>query len=338
MNQNKLFRLWLCGFLILLSALTGCSTTTNNNTYYGGQTVVYQEPDPYPSPDAILERYFTPELISEMESDAGPIIRQYGVNVFSTSMYGRACISGSVNLKDVFDARIAANYETFLKYAWEEFGLKRGDRAAFYERFAEAANQFFLDFGYDAVLFRPDELNPVFTDPVNDTWLFVRDYPSNTYDIYYSSRVQNRRMAIEGGLKMRAMTATDELYYSNWAYYIPQEGAEYTPFVAPKSETPATYPAQDPYELYGTRSIGPSNYVPQDATPEQLALREEWGIVPTALQNRVVAVCGWKNETYAPDMVTNGFSFLNRPLSSTWGGWGLYLLPLDAAFWEDPNQ
>jgi len=330
----------LQGLFLLLAlglAFAGCSyNTTNNNPV---RTVVQnQESDPYPSPDAVLDQYFSHELVAQMRADAEPILRQYGVNVFSTSMYARACISGSVNIKDTFDARIPANNEIFLKYAWENFGLRREDRLAFFERFAEAANQFFLDYGYDSVLFRPDELNPVFTNPVNDTWIFVRDYPSNFYDIYYSARLQHRRMAIQGGIKMRALAPADPLFYANWVFYIPQAGAAYSPFVSNREDVEQVYPAQDPYELYRTRAIGPSNYVPQNATQEQLDLRTAWGITPCALSNRVVSACGWKNEDYAPDMVTNGISFLNRPVSSTWGGWGLYLLPLDATFWQNPNR
>jgi len=304
--------------LILLSQ-TGCG---DDGTVPCPTPVPTQTPASiFPTSDQILAQYFTPEEVLQMRRDAAPIVAQYGgLNVFSTSHYGRKFITGTANIKDIFDARIPENYEIFKKYAWDNFGAK----TAYFERYAEAANAFIAEFEYDAVLFHPDELHPVFTDPVNDTWLFLRDAPTNEYDIYYSSRVINREITITGGFSMRALTPEDPLGISDWMYYVPKDGSNYIAY-NPGNINIASVPRL---------SIGPSNYIPQDASQEALNKRSLYGIISSNLSSRTIEVGGWKDENYIEDMVTNGISFRDNPDSSTWGGWGLYLLPLDKEFWE----
>jgi hypothetical protein len=355
-----------CAILILLLLITGawlpltggCSGSSNDS----GAACYYNNTAPSPSPSSIYPPsaqvaacYFPPDLVQSMKSDAAPIIASYGgMNVFSTAQYSKAFLVGTVTIKDVFDARIPLNYEIFSKYAYDNFGIRlkspserqaafRADAATpspspsattspspspslppYYLRYAEAANKFITDFEYDAILFRPDELHPIFTDPVNDTWLFVVDHPTNSADIYYSTRVQNRSIGITGGLAMRAMTSQDPLYSADWMYYIPNENvANYTPYVMSAKSC-------GPQEKLVSQT---SNYVPLDASPAAIAKRTQYGIVSSPLSNQSLRAGGWKNQNYINDMVTNGVSFQNAPLGGTWGGWGLYLLPLDEKFW-----
>ena len=314
----KIFPLILLTFVLFIIQ-TGCS---DDGTASYPTPVPTQTPaSSYPGPEEVLNHYFTAEQVAEMKADAEPIIAQYdGLNIFSTCHYGRKFITGTANIKDVFDARIPVNQEIFEKYAWDNFGSK----GAFYERFAEAANAFIEEFEYDAVLFYPDELHPVFTDPTHDTWMILRDAPTNEYDIYYSSRVVNREIAVTGGLKMTPLTPEDDLGISNWVYYIPAEGSDYIAFTEGDIAI-ANIPRI---------SIGPSNYVPQDASQGAINRRNLYGIIPSDLSNRQIKVGGWKNELYIEDMITNGISFTNDPNSGTWGGWGLYLLPLEKEFWD----
>ncbi|MEQ8170870.1 MAG: hypothetical protein ABRQ38_18420 [Candidatus Eremiobacterota bacterium] len=275
----------------------------------------------YPTSDQVLDQYFTAAQVEKMRNDAKPITGSYGgINVFSTAQYGRRFITGTGHVKDIFDARNPVNYEIFRKYAWDNFHVEK----AYYERYAEAANKFIAEFEYDAVLFHPDELHPVFTNQ-SDTWMLLRDAPTNTYDIYYSNRMLDRRIAISGGMKMRALTQNDPLGISDWMYYVPADGTDYVAY------TGGSIPAA---ELTAS-STGTSNYVPQDPSPEAIAKRSQYGIIPCdKLSNRDIKIGGWKNENYADDMVKYGMSFTNNPNSSTWGGWGLYVVVLDKEYWE----
>jgi hypothetical protein len=275
----------------------------------------------YPSSDQVMAQYFTQEQIEKMRNDARPVIGSYGgINVFSTAQYGRRFITGTGHVKDIFDARNPVNYEIFRKYAWDNFQVEK----AYFERYAEAANKFISEFEYDAVLFHPDELHPVFTGQ-SDTWMLLRDAPTNNYDIYYSNRMLNRRIAVSGGMKMRALTENDPLGISDWMYYVPADGTDYVAYNG----------GNIPAAALTASSIGTSNYVPKDASPEAIAKRKQYGIILSEkLSNRDIKIGGWKNENYADDMVKYGISFTNNPDSSTWGGWGLYVLVLDKEYWE----
>lgn len=363
-NRSAITIILLCAVCAVLSSIGGCSGSggsESNVTYDSLGSSASASPTPtsiYPPSAQVTSYYFPADLVSQMKSDAAPIISSYeGLNVFSSSMYAKAFIEGTVTVKDIFDARIPVNYQIFCKYAYDNFGVRlkpmkasqmavRADQASpsptvspssspspspspsstpYYLRYAAAANQFIADFEYDGILFRPDELHPIFTNPDTDTWLFVVDHPTNSADIYYSTRVQNRSIGITGGLAMRAMNTQDPLYAEDWMYYVPNESvSNYSPYVK-SSKCPC--PQQ---KLVSATS----NYVPQDASAAALARRSQYGIVPSPLSNSTLRVGGWKNQQYIQDMVTNGISFSNAPTSGTWGGWGLYLLPLRKDFWQ----
>lgn len=334
-NQKNHFTLFAMVFLLFISMFycgcgnSGSSDSGNWVSSEQASSIAVPSPVPssiFPSAQQIISTYFNQDTVRQMQIDAAPIKAMYnGLNVFSTSMYNTTYITGTVSIKDVFDARIPENYEIFQKYAYDNFGTK----LYFFERFAEAANKFMLDFQYDAVLFRPDEMHPVFTDVNNDTWMFLRDYPSaecqQKYTRFYSSRVQNRKIAITGGMKLRMIQPTDALYSSYWMYYIPDTGATYISYVATSAASG---------EQFAEKDTGPSDYVPQNATSEAINKRRNYGIIESSLSNRTLTAGGWKNSANAQDMVNNGLTFNNNPVSSTWGGWGLYLLPMDTAFWK----
>ncbi|MDQ7822187.1 MAG: hypothetical protein RDV48_05270 [Candidatus Eremiobacteraeota bacterium] len=330
MNKPRLpLSLFLVLPLLLGLIIAGCSNTTSDSAFnYIGETVVTPSPtplSPYPSSSEVLAYYFPSDIVNKMKADSAPFIAQYGgLNVMSTSMYGRAFITGTASIKDVFDARIPQNYTIFQRYAYDNFGIKA--TPYFYERYAEAANKFIQECGYDAVIFHPDELHPVFTDPTTDTWMLLRDCPTNSADIFYSTRVTDRKIAIQGGVEMKMMTATDPLYSKDWMYYVPNNVNDYTPYAAPSK-------AQEVQEKL---TFATSNYAPQDASADALNKRVSLGIVESPLlSNKTIQVGGWKQASLAQDMVTSGISFRNNPNSGTWGGWGLYVLALDARYWTE---
>lgn len=323
LKKDKILKIMFYKYLFILFILlliqSGCSD--DPSTAFQPAVPTPTPASIYPSADEVLAQYFTQEEIQQMRNDAAPLIKQYGgINIFSSAQYGRKFITGTANIKDVFDARIPQNYEIFKKYAWDNFGEKN----AYYARYAEAANAFIKEFEYDAVLFHPDELHPVFTDSVNDTWILLRDAPTNELDIYYSSRVINREITITGGMEMVPLSPDEFLGVSHWMYYIPAEGSNYIAYT-PGDINIASIPKF---------AIGPSNYVPVDASPDAINKRNLYGIIPSNLSNRQVKVGGWKNEEYIEDMVNNGISFSNNPEGGSWGGWGLYLIPLEKDFWE----
>ncbi len=317
---------FIAGILIFTFLAGGCGTTGGDaGVSYNGTTVVTALPvSIYPSPDEVIATYFTAAQAAEMQRDAAPLLAAYpGVNVLSTCQYGRRFIAGTAYVRDIFDARVPRNYEMFTRYAWDNFGAK----LAYYERFAEAANKFIVDFDYDAVIFRPDELHPLFTNPATDTWMFLRDTPTVTYDFIYSARVEQRSIRYQGGLKMRPIKQGEPLYSSRWMYYVPAEGTDYVAY--------GPYDGAVAADEEPRVTTGPSDYVPHDSTAATKQKRLDYGIVECPLSNRIIEVGGWKDEARAEDNVKNGFSFKNNPISNTWGGWGFYVIPLDAAFWAE---
>jgi len=348
-DRSMILIFLLCVTCALIPLMGGCSSSGSDSdvSYSSSESVASPSPSSvYPPSAQVSTYYFPPDLVSQMKNDTAPIISSYnGMNVFSCAMYSKAFIEGTVSVKDLFDARNAVNYQIFCKYAYDNFGVRlkplhyrkmifRADQPSpspspslppYYLRYAQAANQFIQQFEYDGILFRPDELHPVLTNPDTDTWLFVVDHPSNIADIYYSTRVQNRSVTITGGLDMRAMNSQDPLYLEDWMYYVPNEDvANYSPYVT----TGKSLCHQE--KLVAQTS----NYIPADASAAAVARRSQYGIVPSSLSNSSFSVGGWKNQQYINDMVTNGISFPNNPAGGTWGGWGLYLIPLDKRFWE----
>lgn len=356
-NRSAILIFLLCVVCVLIPLMGGCSSSGSDSNVSYSSSEAAASPTPssiYPPSAQVSAYYFPASLVEQMKSETAPIISSYnGMNVFSSAMYSKAFLVGTITVKDIFDARIPVNYEIFSKYAYDNFGIRlkplKDRQMAFraetpspspsvsptsspspsptpyYLRYAQAANQFIQQFEYDGILFRPDELHPIFTNPDTDTWLFLVDHPTNPADIYYSTRLQNRSIAITGGLAMRAMNSQDPLYLEDWMYYVPNEDvANYSPYAA----TTKAYGRQE--KLVSATS----NYVPADASAAAIARRSQYGIVSSPLSGQTLLAGGWKNEKYINDMVNNGISFTNNPLGGTWGGWGLYLLPLRKDFWE----
>ncbi|MDQ7822194.1 MAG: hypothetical protein RDV48_05305 [Candidatus Eremiobacteraeota bacterium] len=280
--------------------------------------------DSPPGPEAVISRYFTPGLTASMRADARRIKGSFGgINIFSSAHYATTFVTGTATLRDVFDARVPGNFQIFLAYAREKFGT---DPAA-YERFPLAATAFLESCGFDAVLYRPDQFHPVFTDARADTWMFLRDAPSFSSPYYYSSRVKDRRIEVTGGMAMRAQVSSDPLYENHWMYYIPSENSSYRQYCVPGKEE----------NRCNSNVTGkPSDYSPPMPSREAIERREKLGIAPSPLSGRTLRVGGWKSEQSASESVRDGIRFVHDPEYGTWGGWGIYLLPLDREFWLPP--
>lgn len=227
-----------------------------------------------------------------------------GVNPFSTAQFGQAFVEARVDLGDLFDARIPANLATFQAWA-------RGTHRVFPERGAvhlqaEAATAFLRAFGYDGVLFRPDEWHPVLTRP-DDTWLFLREEGTTGA----SGRLLKRRNTLYGGFPSMEPAPGFP------AFYLPAAGAPYQDY----------RPVEAPVHEDGT-----SDYVPTVATADQQAARLLAGHQRSPLSGRRGVPVGWW--TNDPSRGADRRRVTGDPDRYTWGGVGTYVIPLDAEFWR----
>jgi len=319
--------------LLMLGSGLGCAGTSN---YY-----TYVTPAPTPDPDAtmkmVLATYYSPETVTRMQSDAAPIIAYYqGMNVFTTAQYGRRFIVGTIDVKDIFDARISTNYEIFKKYARDNFLITNPAPNQIYYMYALASTRFMRELAYDGVLFRPDEFHPVFTK-TSDTWLYLREEPDGIHaqhpvpnvTIYYSGRIDDRQPTIEGGLRMTGINSA-----TLWMYYIPDprggtETQNYVPYALVQREV--QHGSTQPDIL--------NEYTPPVATSEILAKRQALGIIPSPLSNHDnLIVGGWKNQDFSDSIWHIGFSFSPTDTQLTWSGNGHYIMPLDPAYWQVPQS
>jgi len=311
------YQIFIALFFILAIIFNGC----------GDDAVITPTPTVSPTStptkpaDAVLNAYFSQEQVGQMKNDAQPFIDRYGVNLFTTAQYGTVFYVGTANIKDIFDARIDSNYKVFLKYAQDNnliLNPTPTDGSNYYSRYSLAATKFIQEFEYDAVLFRPDEYHPIFTTS-SDTWMFLRDTPSK---FYYSKRVDNRQPLIEGGLQMQPLNLADL-----WMFYIP----------VPESPKYQSYKYMEGYyPIQGTSGAdNMSNFEPVTASQETINKRAQLGIIPCPLSHRNnVPVGTWKSKNYLDGTWKIGFSFSGEVKVYTWGGQGLYILPLDKEFWK----
>lgn len=332
MRRNKRLKSWFILFLTVFLAVSFHSGCTYDNSVVTAEVSPTVSPSASPTVpsqaelDEVLEKYFTSEQINQISTEARGIIARYqGMNVLSSAQYGLVCMAGTVDLKDVFDARIPGNYEIFKEYAKENFLILNPPENEQYGMYALAAINFMRDFEYSAVLFRPDEYHPVLTK-TTDTWLFMREDPDGNPQggggkFYYSGLIKNRRPIINGGMNMTPINST-----SLWLFYIPVAGTTYTSYYV-RNEEPDTG--------FGDPSLL-NNYTPADPDQETLLLRQQAGIVESALSDRTnLMVCSWKNQDYTDDLWHNGFTFSGDEERFTWSGCGHYLLVLDKDFWDN---
>lgn len=227
-----------------------------------------------------------------------------GVNPFSTAQFGRAFVEARVDLGDLFDARVPANLATFQTWA-------RGTHRVFPERGpvhlqAEAATAFLRAFGYDGVLFHPDEWHPILTRP-DDTWLFLRE--EGTHGA--SRRLVRRRNTMYGGFpSMEPVPGFP-------AVYLPLAGAVFQDYAAVEGP------------LHEDRA---SDYVATVADEDQAAARLLAGHQRSLLSRRRDLPVGWW--TNDPSRGADPRRVTGDPNHYTWGGVGTYVIPLDAEFWN----
>jgi hypothetical protein len=334
-NRLCLYAAVFLALLIVPAMCPGCAGTSNYYTY------VTPTPTPSPDPEAVIKwvlaTYYSPETVTLMQEDAAPIVGHYGgLNVFTTAQYGRRFIVGTVDLKDVFDARIPANHEVFKKYARDNFLITNPAPSQIYYMYSLASTRFMRELAYDGVLFRPDEFHPVFTKST-DTWLYLREEPDGVHGqhpapnvtIYYSARIDDRRPEVEGGLRMSGINSS-----SLWMYYIP------VPETGSSAEKYVPYEPVERETQHGSTSPEILNeYVPPVATAEIMARRQALGIVSSPLSNRDdLPVGGWKNQDYSDSIWRIGFSFSPSDTQLTWSGNGHYIVPLDPAYWREPQS
>lgn len=330
---------FLVVFSVFLMLATGFGCA--GNSYY-----TYVTPTPSPDPDAtmkwVLATYYSPETVAKMQSDAAPIITSYlGMNVFTTAQYGRRFIVGTINVKDIFDARISTNYEIFKKYARDNFLITNPLPNQIYYMYALASTRFMRELAYDGVLFRPDEYHPVFTK-ATDTWLYLREEPDGnpehaqhpvpsdpTVTIYYSARIDDRYPTIKGGLRMTGINSP-----TLWMYYIP------SPETGTLAEKYVPYePMNETAQRGSTHPEWLNEYTPPMASQEILDKRQALGIIPSPLSNHDgLLVGGWKNQAYMENIWYIGFSFSPTDTQMTWSGNGHYIMPLDPAYWQVPQS
>jgi len=312
--------------LPLLLVVAGCS---------GGSSVGLSTSTPS-ARDQVLSQYYTAQQIADFQTDSYAIRQYFGrLNMFSTSMYGQSFVRGSVDIKDVFDARISHNQQIFQKYAVDNDYLLPypPDQQTYIYRYARAATMFLRDYQYDVVLFHPDEFHPVLTSE-GDTWMFLRDDYSAAVpgQRYYSSRVQKRSLAVQGGFLLANPPFTFCPDLGLMTYYIPAPGMDhtYTHYVYSNNPPVSGYQG-DPAQL--------STYVPAEPTGDVLAQRRAKGIQESSLSDTDDLQIGtWVTADFPPVMVTtwtvnNGMSYKATDQTNTWGGYGFYVLPLDPTFW-----
>lgn len=310
----------LCLLLaIIVLRVSGCST---GNTYITPPLERSFEDERR----QVLDTYYSRELIDALRSDAAPIIEHFGLNVFSTSQYGRRFITGTVSLHDVFDARIPENHEIFKNYARDNMLILNPPETGTYYRYALAAAYFVREFNYDAILLYPDEFNPVLTKK-GDTWMFIREDPDgnphgpppNGGTYYVSGRIDNRQLAVTGGIGMEPIN-NNEL----WLFYKPVAGTEYQQFSV--ANGPVVSGSMHPELL--------NAYTPSPATPLEIQARQKLGIIPSPLSGRQnLRVGSWKPESYFQSIIDDGFSFSGATDKYTWSGCGHYVIPIDPEFW-----
>lgn len=260
-------------------------------------------------------------LAQQMHDESVPVQAAFpqGVNAFSTAQYGTRLVRGTVDLGDVYDARIPQNAAIFQQWAAQQ-GLVACDPPEDHvQLYSDAAIAFMREFQYDGVLYFPDEFHPVFTRPL-DTWLFLREEPpaGGPTTNFTSRRLTNRTVRVAGGVPMAPSPFVGFFY-----------------FYFPTGDTP--------YESYRlvdgpTVSTLPGTYTPVVGDANALAARQASGQVPTPLSQRLsVPVGTWMGPSASVHAVENGPRIGDDPDIYTWSDVGEYYLVLAPEYWVVPE-
>jgi hypothetical protein len=270
----------------------------------------------------VLNEYFGDALVRRMHIDAAPVIERFGgINVFTTAQFGNSFLVGTVDGGEIFDARNRDNMRIFKAYAKERLLILNLSEREGYCRYALAATRFLREMGYDAVLFNPDEYHPVFTR-ADDTWMFIREDPVRAAgsSIFYSAQVKDRRVEVEGGLSMEALSPP-----SLSIFYVPSPGTEYGPYRI--VETEPVKGSSSPHLL--------NPYRRGKASEEMLKKRAHLGIVPCPFSFREnIPVGAWVKPGALEEKWKIGMRFSGSDRAYTWGACGIYVVPLDRDLWK----
>ncbi len=307
--------------LLAMVLFVGCGSSQSSSSGAAG---------PFPTPASsleiqrreVIETYFPSGLVEQMHRDAAPIESSYaGTRPFSTAQYAQSFVLATLpEVYDVFDARIPANLDHFHQWAESQGLVLSQPPRLTYWTYSQAATAFLQEFGFDAVVFHPDEYHPAFTRS-DDTWAFVREDSLQGPGTYYSRRFLERRQSIRGGIAMQPVPS-DTL----WPFYIPLSGANYAVF-QPVQANPVSAFAHP-------ENLNP--YQPGPATSAQQEERFKQGFLPNIhLSNRHQLLVGtWTGSLSS--FVQDGFNFTSEAGLQdqyTWGSSGHYVLILEPDYW-----
>jgi len=267
----------------------------------------------------VLATYYSPQLIEQWRGDAKRIGQHFPVDIFNTCQYGTFFLTGEVQLSDVFDARVTSNRQGFVDFAGSKNLILPTEPCEGYARYARAATRFLDYFGYNSVLYFPDEFHPLFTTE-KDCWLFIYEPVKNPNPdgIHYSLNSTNRRIAVHGGADMEQ--APDASYC---LFYIPNGGYK-------------SYQYLDTYPTSGYQdSAHVHMYTIPKVTSEQIARRDSANHVASPFSNRQITIGRWAPADRAYNEMENGFSFTAMDSVYTWSAMGFYGIPLDSSIWQN---
>lgn len=279
---------------------------------------------PNPALSGTLSSYLSqnlpPELAQRMATEGAVVQAAFppGVNALSTAQYGTRFVTGTVNLGDVYDARIPQNAVIFQQWAAQQ-GLVACDPPEDHvQLYSDAAIAFMREFQYDAVLYFPDEFHPVFTRPL-DTWLFLREEapPDGPQQNFTSRRLTDRTVRVAGGVPM-APSAFVGFFY----FYFPTGNQAYESYRLVEGPHVSTLPGA---------------YAPVVGDGNAVAARQASGQVASPLSGRLqVPVGTWMGPSASTHAVENGVRIGDDPDIYTWSDVGEYYLVLAPEFWEVP--
>lgn len=313
-----LYRVIASLLLVLPLVLPGCSGS-NGLSFPAQAETVPTAPQSLTLFD-YLEQSLPADLRARMQADREQVLARHpvGVNPLSTAQYGTRLLQGQVTLGDVFDARVPANAQAFQSWAAEQGLVATETPSDHVSIYSDAAARFVVEFQYDAVLFFPDEFHPIFTRPT-DTWLFLREDPpaGGPASNFPSRRMIERQVVLAGGFPMAPSTLPGLFYF-----YFPANPQEYTPYRFLTGPSVST--------LTGS-------YTPTVGDAQAMERRQEAGHVESPLSGTPSLLVGaWMSESDAEQARQNGMLVQEDPVIYTWSDDGLYLLPLDPAFWSVP--
>lgn len=289
-----------------------------------------QTTDPLEANRKAALKHFPEQRVHQMRKEAAALEPLFpGVRPFSSAQFGTDFVTGTMNVFDIFDARIPGNRASFEKYAVDKDLLQ--EEGHILDRYAKAATSFLKEYGYDAVLYRPDEFHPVFTQ-ASDTWMFVREPPQGSRPDgkrYFSSRVTDRTIAIHGGWGHGYDQG--QLGLKRWGshfFWVPGGSEKYDSYSTPKTRTIAASGRPDFL----------NRYQPAAGSSAQIQARHRDGHIACPLSGRQGLKVGlWAVPASAKMHHEDGVWFWGLDAKDdelTYGTHGFYVLPLHPDFWK----